>query len=297
MPAQSTSTQSMSTQSMSTQSTSTQSTSTQSVPAQPMPNQPRYTGPPSYPIPPRWGFPRLDHRRAHPGAAPAANAMDQMLAMAAAAIPLLGLTAVVMLATAGAEAWRYALLLGSRTDAVPAGPLHTSDALVITGGVISLLAGILAGAVTVGWLVRACAVAARAAGIAPARKTWQLVAGIAVPGVNLLVPGAVLAELEHAALGLDPSRRPRPSRLVVGWWAIWATGLVLAGITALWNLRDGVQAQADGVLLHAATDLVAGAVAIITIVVVRRLTRLLSPTKLTGARRMVVVRVPGGTRS
>jgi hypothetical protein len=36
--------------------------------------------------------------------------------------------------------------------------------LVITGGVISLLAGILASAVTVGWLVRACTVAALAAG-------------------------------------------------------------------------------------------------------------------------------------
>jgi hypothetical protein len=51
------------------------------------------------------------------------------------------------------------------------------------------------------------------------------------------------------------------------------------------------------VLLHVATDLVAGAVAITTMVVVRRLTRLLSPVTLTRARRMVVVRVPGGTRS
>jgi hypothetical protein len=42
-----------------------------------------------------------------------------------------------------------------------------------------------------------------------------------------------------------------------------------------------------------ATDLVAGIVAVATIVVVRRLTRLLSPAKLAGARRLVVVRVPG----
>ncbi len=259
--------------------------------------QSRYTGPPSYPTPPRWGFPRLGGRSPLPGTGPAVSPVEQMGALAAAAVPLLGLTAMLMLATAGAEAWRYALLLDSRTDAVPAGPLHTSDALVITGGVISLLAGILAGAVTVGWLVRACAVAARAAGVTPTRRAWQLVAGVAVPGVNLLVPGAVLAELEHAVLGRDPGRRPRPSGLVVGWWAVWATGLVLAGTTMLWNLRDGVQTRADGVLLHAATDLVAGAVAVTTIVVVRRLTRLLSPAKLTGARRMVVVRVPGGTRS
>ena len=78
---------------------------------------------------------------------------------------------------------------------------------------------------------------------------------------------------------------------------IWAAGLLLTGTAMLWNLRHGVQAHADGVLLHVATDLVAGAVAITTIVVVKRLTRLLSPAKLAGAHRMVVVRVPGGTRS
>ncbi len=265
---------------------------------QPIPARSRYTGPPSYPTPPRWGFPQLSFARlGRRSPAPVAAPAEQMRALAAAAVPLLGLTALLVLATAGAEAWRYALLLDSRTDAVPAGPLHTSDALVITGGVISLLAGALSGAVTVGWLVRACAAAARAAAVTPARPTWQLVAGVLLPGVNLLVPGAVLAELEHAALGRDPSRRPRPSRLVVGWWAVWATGLVLAGTTMLWNLRDEVQARADGVLLHVATDLVAGAVAITTIVVVRRLTRLLSPATPAGVRRMVVVRVPGGTRS
>jgi hypothetical protein len=262
-----------------------------------MSTQPRYTGPPSYPMPPRWGFSQLGWRWPAPEISPAASSVEQMRGLAATAVPLLGLTALLMLATAGAELWRYALLLDSRTDAVPAGPLHASDALVITGGVISLLAGILAGAVTVGWLIRACTVAARAVKVTPARRPWQLVAGVVVPGMNLLVPGAVLAELEHAALGRDPSRRPRPSRLVIGWWALWVTGLVLVAITMLWNLRDGVQARADGVLLHAATDLVAAAVAIATIVVVRRLTRLLSPAKLIAARRMVVMRVPGGTRS
>jgi hypothetical protein len=222
---------------------------------------------------------------------------EQMRALAAVAVPLLGLTALLVLATAGAEAWRYALLLDSRTDAVPAGPLHASDALVVTGGVVSLLSSALAGAVTLGWVVHANAAAAQAAAVTPARLGWQVVVGTLVPGVNLVVPGAVLAEVEHAALGQDPNRRPHPSRLVIGWWVIWAVGLVLAGTAILWNLRSGVQARADGVLLHVATDLVAGVVAITTIVVVRRLTRLLSPVKLAGTRRMVVVRVPGVPRS
>ncbi|MFY9806848.1 MAG: DUF4328 domain-containing protein [Pseudonocardiaceae bacterium] len=226
----------------------------------------------------------------------AGRADEQLRALAAVASPLLGLTAMLVLITAGAEAWRYALLLASRSDAVPAGPLHASDVLVVTGGVVSLLCAALAGAVTLGWLVHAQAAAARAAAVTPARPSWQLVVGTLVPGANLVVPGVVLAELEHTTLGHDPDRRPRPSRLVIGWWVIWVIGLVLSGITLLWNLRSGVQARADGVLLHIAADLVAGAVAITTIVVVQRLTRLLSPVHLTAARRMVVVRVPGGTR-
>jgi uncharacterized protein DUF4328 len=218
---------------------------------------------------------------------------EQMRSLAAVAVPLLGLTAMLTVVTAGAEGWRYALLLGSRTDAVPAGPLHVSDTLVVTGGVVSLLASALAGAVTLGWLVHANAAAAAAAGVTPARSAWQLVVGVLVPGLNLVAPGAALAELEHTTLGLDPDRRPHPSLLVIGWWMLWTTGLLLTGTAILWDLRDSVQAHADGVLLHAATDLVAGAIAITTIVVVRRLTRLLSPVTLRRHHRMVVVRVPG----
>jgi hypothetical protein len=208
---------------------------------------------------------------------------------------MLALTAMLALVTAGGEAWRYALLLDSRFDAVPAGPLRASDALVVTGAVVSVLSSILAGAVTLGWLVHANKVAAGTATVTPARPGWQLILGTLVPGLNLVVPGAALAELEHVALGQDPDRRPRPSRLVIGWWVVWATGLVLGGTTLLWNLREGVQARADGVLLHVATDLIAGLVALTTIVVVKRLTRLLSPVQLASARRMVVVRVPGGS--
>lgn len=218
-------------------------------------------------------------------------AAEKMRGLAAVAVPLLSLTATLVLVTAAAEAWRYALLLDSRFDAVPAGPLHASDALVVTGGVVSLLSSLLAGAVTLGWLVHATATAAQAAAVTRTRRSWQLVAGVLLPGVNLVLPGTALAELEHVALGADPTRRPRPSPLVLGWWATWATGLLLAGITLLWNLRDGAQARADGVLLHLATDLMAGIVAVITIAVVRRLTRLLSPGKLASSRRMVVVRV------
>ncbi|MGH3942254.1 MAG: DUF4328 domain-containing protein [Pseudonocardiaceae bacterium] len=250
-----------------------------------------YTGPPSYPSPPNWGFPLVTWRPPRPPTAPQLDEVERMRSLAAIAVPLLCLTAVLVLGTAGAEGWRYKLLLDSRTDAVPAWPLYVSDAIVIIGAMSALLAAVLAGAATLGWLVHACAAAAQAIGVRPPRSTRQIVAGVLVPGVNLLLPGAVLAELEHAALGCDPDRRPRPSPLVAFWWMAWATGLVLAAVTMLWGFRDGVQARADGVLLHLITDLVAGVVAITTIIVVRRLTRLLSPVRLRGVRRMVTVRI------
>ena len=106
-----------------------------------------------------------------------------MRGLAAVAVPLLGLTALLVVVTGGAEAWRYSLLLESRFDAVPAGPLHTSDALVVTGGVVSLLSSVLAGAVTLGWLVHASTTAAQAAAVTRARPSWQLVAGVLVPGL------------------------------------------------------------------------------------------------------------------
>jgi hypothetical protein len=253
-----------------------------------------YTGPPRYTVPPRWGFPLLGWRWPAPLSTTGVSVGDRMRMLAATAIPLLWLTAVLMFATAGAELWRYALLLASRTDAVPGGPLRASDALVVTGGVVSVLASVLAASVTLSWLLRAAATAAETAGVSQPRPAWQLLAGVLIPGVNLLVPGSVLAELEHAALGLDPNRRPRPSRLVAVWWALWAAGLLFAGLTLLWSLRQGVQAQADAVLLHMITDLLAGAVAIGTVVVVRRLTALLSPPKLGRRSRMLPVRVAGG---
>ncbi|MGH3915214.1 MAG: DUF4328 domain-containing protein, partial [Pseudonocardiaceae bacterium] len=105
-----------------------------------------YTGPPSYPTPPRWGFPLVTWRPGPP-AAPQVSDAERMRSLAAIAIPLLGLTAALVLGTAGAEAWRYKLLLDSRTDAVSAWTLYISDALVITGGVTALLAAVLAGVV------------------------------------------------------------------------------------------------------------------------------------------------------
>jgi hypothetical protein len=109
-----------------------------------------------------------------------------------------------------------------------------------------------------------------------------------VPGVNLAVPGAVLAEIEHTALGLPAATRPRPSRLLRLWWGLWAACVVLAVAVALWSLRSGVQALADGVALHAVLDLLAAVTAGVTAQVITRLTALLAPVR--AERREILVR-------
>ncbi|HEY3263446.1 MAG TPA: DUF4328 domain-containing protein [Pseudonocardiaceae bacterium] len=252
--------------------------------------QRRYTGPPSYPVPPRWGFPLVTWRRPRSIEPVPASNRQRALALAGTAQLLLWLAATVALLTAGAEAWRYRLLLDSRTDALPAGRLRVSDALVVTGGVVSVLAGALAGLVTLAWLLRAYAAAAELAGVAPSRSPRELLLGWLVPGLNLFVPGSALAEIEHAALGRSPQRRPDPSMLIRAWWVAWAAGVVLAGVALLWSLRDGTQALADGVVLHAAVDVLAAVTAALTAIVVRALTKFLQPAA-GRIRRMVVVRI------
>jgi Domain of unknown function (DUF4328) len=253
--------------------------------------QPRYTGPPSYPVPPRWGFPLVTWRRQKSFEPVPVSNRQRARALAGTAQPLLWLAAGISLLTAAAEAWRYALMLDSRADALPAGALRTSDALVITGGVVSVLAGALAGLVILAWTLRAYAAAAELAGVRPSRSSRDLLLGWLVPGLNLFVPGSALAEIEHAVTGRPPRRRPKPSKLVLAWWVAWDCGAVVASITMLWSLRDGTQALADGVVLHAVVDVLAAVTAALTAVVVRVLTELLQPAVAGTMRRLVVVRV------
>ena len=154
----------------------------------------------------------------------------------------------------------------------------------------------MAGLVTVAWVLRAHAAAAELAGVQPSRPARHLLAGWLVPGLNLLVPGSSLAEIEHAALGRPPGRRPRPSPLVLAWWAAWALGALLGAVTLSWSRLEGTQALADGVLLHAAVDGLAAVTAALTALVVRSLTGLLQPVPPGRARRMVVVRLSPAAR-
>ena len=65
--------------------------------------------------------------------------------------------------------------------------------------------------------------------------------------------------------------------------------MVLTAVVLLWSLRDGVQARADGVVLHAVLDLLAAVTAGVTARLVLRLSRLLAPAA--PRRREVLLRI------
>ncbi|MFF5989728.1 DUF4328 domain-containing protein [Prauserella flavalba] len=255
-----------------------------------------YTGPPFYPTPPRWGFPNLAWRRptAVPGTASGVPVPLQRLRMIARnTVTLLWTLAGLAAVAGGAEIWRYVLLVQSRDSALSPGVVGASDALVLSFSLLTFVLALFAIAATVWWLFVARSAAADEVGEEPPRPGWQVLVGTLVPGPNLVLAGPILAELEHATLRRSRERRPRPSRLVLAWWGTWLLNAVLLVLTVSWRLKDGVQADADGVVLSALTDLSAAGLAVLTALVVNRFTRLLAPIEGRILRPLRVVRVTG----
>jgi hypothetical protein len=207
---------------------------------------------------------------------------------------LLGGLAVLAVVSAAGEAWRYGLLLRSRDGALRAWEVAASDALVAAASFICTAMSAAVGVYLLVWVIRVVAAAAERSGVRPPRSRRAILLGWLVPPVNLSVPGSVLAEVEHAALGRPPGERVRPSRLLLIWWALWAANVLLFLLTAAWSLRTGVQAMADGVELHALLDLTAAATALVTARVVAWLTALVGPPKPIPLPRVVSVVEPGG---
>ena len=263
------------------------------APPRPVPLPSRYLGPPRYRERPRGGFPPGPWRPGAVGPAPVPPER-RARALAAVAVPLLWVLVVVALLAAGAEIWRYTLLLASRDRALSADAVAASDALVAAAGVGAVLLGLAAGGFLVAWTVRASVAAAARSGSRPSRSARDVVLGWVVPGLNLAVPGSVLAEIEHGALDRAADLRPHPSRLLRVWWVLWAVGVLASIVTVAWSRRTGVQAEADGVLLHAALDLLAAVTAGTTAVVVGRLTALLGPVRAPRRQVVIAVRNAGG---
>lgn len=220
-------------------------------------------------------------------------ASQRLLLIARNVVTLLWALAGLVAVAGGAELWRYVLLVLSRDTALSPAVVGASDALVLSFSLLTFVMSVFAFAVTLWWLFVARTAAADEAGQQPPRQSWQVLVGILVPGLNLAMAGSILAELEHAATRQPANRRPKPSRLVLGWWAAWIVNAVLLTLTVMWRSRDGVQAQVDAVFLSALTDLSAVALALLTAEVIRRFTRLLAPMEERLVRPLQVLEVKG----
>jgi hypothetical protein len=252
-----------------------------------------YGGPPNYPVTPRWGFPLLAWRwpTAVGGSVEQADSVDGVRRLGRTAQNSLWLLACVAVWGALSEIWRYVLVALSRFGALSAGVVSASDAMVVSSSAITITGCLLSLVLTLLWVRRTRNVAATLVGYGPSRSDTEALVGLLVPGMNLVVPGSVLAELEHAVARRPAGERPRPSKLLRWWWGLWvASGLTFV-ITVLWSFRDSTQALADGVLLHAFGDLVLAGVAVSTALVVSRITTLLLPVDAASVRLMRVVEV------
>ncbi|ONF61728.1 DUF4328 domain-containing protein, partial [Amycolatopsis keratiniphila] len=256
----------------------------------------RYSGPPSYPVPPRWGFPNLVWRRptAVPGTASGeVTAGERLRVITRSLLPVLWTFAALAVVASAAEIWRYVLLVQSRDSALSTSVVSISDTFVITAGLLTTILSLLPAGLTVWWLLVARHAAADVSGETPPRRQRHVLAFVLVPVVNLIMVLPVVAELEHAVLRRTRETRPKPSRLVLIWWGVWALNWLLLTLVIVWRFRDGVQALADGVVLVALTDLAAAGLAVVTALLVKRMSGLLAPVEEKRLRLLRVLKVDG----
>lgn len=259
-----------------------------------------YAGPPRYPQIPRWSlWPWA--ARPEPGSpdgplpAPEAAAPAEVLRSSAELLRRLATTTALLAGIAAlGEVSRYVLLVVSRDRAVSGVALGWSDAVVTLFGLLAPVAAVATGVVFLRWLLIARGLAAEVSGTRPWRSVGVLLAGCVLPPFTLTVPGATLAEIEHAAAGRPATARPVPSRPVALWWAVWAGGVLLALATVVHGFSRSTQALADGVVLHALVDATAVVTAWLTVRVVDHLTELLVPVLRDSGRAWVVRPVPAG---
>ncbi|WP_460865329.1 DUF4328 domain-containing protein [Rhodococcus aerolatus] len=248
------------------------------------PARPRAVTPgptPRYWVVPRWGL--RDEVPGHPlTRAEAEGPTDLERAVGTAQVLQVLLGTLVLTAAAGAvaEVVRYGVALRGRTELLPAGLVATSDAAVVTTGLLAPVFALAAAVVAARWLVRARRLAARARGRRDTRRGAAVVLAVLVPVVDLVLAPARLAELEQwLDRGADLDERPRPSRLLLGWWAAWVGSQVLVAVALavrVWG--DSVQAQADSIVVAAWSDAVAATCAALTLLLLRRWTAALQGT-------------------
>jgi len=176
---------------------------------------------------------------------------------------------------AGAELWRFVLLLEGRTLVLSGAAVRASDILVAASGIAVVLFAVLTLVMAIPALVRTHAVAAKRLGRAPSRSTGGVLARLLVPVWNLYGAGQIVTEIDRmlAAHDVADDQEPGVSRITVLWWLSWIASAVLVVATLARGLGGSLQAIADTVELHIAVDLMAAVVAGLGAVMLRRFAR------------------------
>jgi hypothetical protein len=164
---------------------------------------------------------------------------------------------VLLVAAALAEFFRFGVLLQNRTRLISPLELAVSDAAEVCLSVASVIVGAIAIVASVCWLRVARRDMFAADGELDPRRGWVIVVGSLVPVLNLVMPGVFLTELTR-------------HRVVRWWWAAWVLNWFVVVGVVLWRLRDGLAAQAYGVLFTGIADLIAAGTAALTLLVIRR---------------------------
>jgi hypothetical protein len=218
-----------------------------------------YAGPPRYGAThPGWGFPPVTWRTAtlaEPAAATSARA--------GALIPLAvlaGVTALACLVAAGAELWRFIVLLQGRTVVLDGEMVHASDVLVTAAGIGALVLAALTALVALPVLVALHRAVAERRGRQPSRNAAAVLSRLVVPGWNLYGAGQVLAEIAGGLRAIAPRRRAGWA-LVGWWWLCWVANGLLVLATLIMAFWPSNQMMADTVEMHIAVDLIGAVVA------------------------------------
>ena len=244
-------------------------------PAPRPPGERRYDGPPAYRGGhPRWGFPPAVWRSAvvaepeHSGPGPLNRLrLTGWLCLC---------TALVTLGAAGAELFRYELLLGGRTEVLSGQRVEASDRLVTSTSTVALLLAAITAIVALPLLVHLHGFAARRAGLAPGRPPAAVLARLVIPGWNVYGLGVVTGEIDSLLTHPVPGSRTRVSRSVLAFWCAWVLNAVLVLVTLVMAFGRSEQAMADTVELHIFVDLTGAVVALLGALVFRRFRRLLA---------------------
>jgi hypothetical protein len=177
---------------------------------------------------------------------------------------LAALTALACLVSAGAEGWRFSLLLRGRTWVLSGDLVRASDAFVDASGVTALLLGIVTAVWALPNLIALHRGSAMRNGWAPSRTGAGILARLVIPGWNVYGAGQIVAEVDGelavaaaprdptAGVGPRPVARPRISALALIWWISWAIDAVLVVAVLVAAYWRSVQAMANTVEWHIA---------------------------------------------